>query len=129
MRSSGRRDGPCQFLARKVRRQSRPTPLGQHAQHVLRVQRTIRVHLFGCKRTTELRSVLVVKSEDPRLTRRDIVTFLDGDVLRDLKLVDCLQNREALANRVYADILECRVIEVDQDVAGDAVFCGRLYQL
>lgn len=54
--------------------------------------------------------------------------FYNGDVLRDLELVDCLQDRQTLANRVDADILECRVIEVDKDVAGDAVFCGHLGQ-
>lgn len=59
------------------------------------------------------------------LTRRDVVPVLDGDVLRDLELVDGLEDGEALPDRVHADVLERGMIEVDEDVARDAVLCGR----
>jgi hypothetical protein len=56
-------------------------------------------------------------------TRRNIVPFLDRDLLHDLELVDGLQNGEALSDRVNPDVLESSMIEVNEDVARDAVLC------
>lgn len=47
--------------------------------------------------------------------------LLDWDLLHDLELVDGLEYRESLPDRVNPDVFESGMIEVDEDVAGDAV--------
>lgn len=49
--------------------------------------------------------------------------FLDRDVLRDLQIVHSLEDREPLPDRVDADIFEGGMVEMDEDVARDPVFC------
>jgi len=52
------------------------------------------------------------------------VAVLDGDVLSNLEVVHGLEDGEALADRVDADVLEGGMVEVDEDVARDAVVCA-----
>lgn len=59
------------------------------------------------------------------LTGRDVVALLDGDVLLDLEVVNGFEDREALADRVDADVLQGGVVEVDEHIPRDAVLCGR----
>lgn len=51
------------------------------------------------------------------------MAVLDGDVLGHLEVVDGLEDGQALPDRVNSDVLECGMVEVDQDVSRDAMLC------
>lgn len=48
---------------------------------------------------------------------------LNGHILLDLDLVDSLEDGEAVANTVEADLLELGMLDLDQDLARELVFC------
>lgn len=53
----------------------------------------------------------------------NVVADFDGDVLGDFELVDCFEDGEALSDRVDPHILEPLVVEVDENLARDAMLC------
>lgn len=60
--------------------------------------------------------------KEVELTRRYVVTFLDRDVCEEFEDVNRLEDIQPLPDRVDADVLQCRVVEVDEYFAGYAVF-------
>lgn len=56
------------------------------------------------------------------LARRPPMALLDRHVVPQLELVDRLEHREPLADRMDADVPQALVIDVNEDLTGDAVF-------
>lgn len=49
--------------------------------------------------------------------------FLDRNILRDLQVVHSLEDRESLSDRVDADVFQGGMVEMNEDVSGDPMFC------
>lgn len=52
------------------------------------------------------------------------MAFLDRHVLRNLEVVHSLEDRESLTDRANANVLERLMVEMNEDVARDAVLCS-----
>lgn len=52
------------------------------------------------------------------------MAFLYGNILRDFEVVHGLEDGESLADGMDADVFQCGVVEMDEDVARDAVLCA-----
>ena len=60
-----------------------------------------------------------------RLTWRHIVASLKRDSIRDLELVDGLENEESLADLPYRQVLEGGMVQVDKKIARDCIVWKR----
>lgn len=58
---------------------------------------------------------------------RDIVAGLERDAIRDLELVDGLEDKKSLPHLPNRQILQRSVIEVNQQVARDAIIFDLLF--
>ena len=52
------------------------------------------------------------------------MAFLYGNVLSDFEVVHGLEDGESLADGMDADVFQRGVVEMDEDVARDAVLCA-----